>query len=166
MNAVPGQSQRKPSAAGRVRRDADRKLPAAGPRVVIGVGGSADSVAALLWATREAGRRGAVLHIVSAWEDSDPRPGSACPAAAQTAARRLDRALRHVLREELRPHRIACAATEGEPGKVLLNTARGADLLVLGTGREGNGHVPGPIGRYCLQHAHVPVVFVPGPVRA
>jgi nucleotide-binding universal stress UspA family protein len=147
VNAVPSQSQRK------------------SPRVVIGVDGSADSVAALLWAAREACRRGAVLHIVSAWQSRGPRTGSACPAAAQTAATRLDRALRHVLREDPRPHRIACAASEGEPGRVLLDTTRGADLLVLGTA-DGNGHVPGPIGLYCLRHAHVPVVFVPGPFRA
>jgi nucleotide-binding universal stress UspA family protein len=164
MTAVPGQP--KPPAAGRQRRDASRNLTAAGPRVVIGVDGSADSVAALLWAAREACRRGAVLHIVSAWENRSPAPGAACPAAAQTAARRLDRAIRHVLREDPRPHRIACAAAEGEPGKVLLDAAREADLLVLGTTGDGSGHVPGPIGLYCLRHAHVPVVFVPGPFRA
>lgn len=166
MNAVSGQSPRKALAASRRRREAARKLAATGPRVVIGVDGTADSVAALLWAAREACRRGALLHIVSAWEDAGGPPGSASPRGAQIAARRLDRALSHVLREEPRPDRIACASTEGDAGKVLLNTARGADLLVLGTTADGNGRVPGQIGLYCLRHAHVPVVFVPGPFRA
>jgi nucleotide-binding universal stress UspA family protein len=164
MNAVSGQSSGKlpTTDAGKPGRE----LAGAGPRVVIGVDGSAGSVAALLWAAREACRRGAALHIVSAWEGDGSRPGPARPAGARTAARRLDRARRQVMREEPRPERIACAAAEGELGKVLLDTARGADLLVLGTSGDGNGGVPGVIGLYCLRHAHVPVVFVPGPFRA
>ena len=162
MNAIPGQPE--PPEPGRRRRGASS---AAGPRVVVGVDGSADSVAALLWASPEARRRGALLQIVSAWDDGDPAdPGSGRSGCARDAARRLDRALKHVLRETLRPDRIACHPVKGDPGKALLDKARGADLLVLGLTADSDGQVPGPTGLYCLRHAHVPVVFVTGPFRA
>jgi nucleotide-binding universal stress UspA family protein len=117
--------------------------------VVVGVDGSADSVAALLWAAPEARRRGAVLQIVAVWE-GDPVPGSGSPGSARIATRRLDRALRHLRREERRPDRIECDAATGD----------------LGMAAGGNGRVPGTTGRYCLRHAHLPVVFVAGPFRA
>ncbi|MGH3403178.1 MAG: universal stress protein [Streptosporangiaceae bacterium] len=133
--------------------------------MVVGVDGSADSVAALLWAAPEARRRGAALQIVAAWEGDAVR-GSGCAGSAGVAARRLNRALRHVLREERRPERIECDSARGDPGEVLLDRASGAELLVLGMAAGGNGRVPGTTGRYCLRHAHVPVVFVAGPFRA
>lgn len=137
------------------------------PRIVVGMDGSADSVAALLWAAPEASRRGAVLHIVSAWDEGDPlQPASERPSGDRIAARRLDRALKHVLCENLRPERIACDSVKGDPGEVLLEKARGADLLVLGMTADSDGQVPGATGLYCLRHAHVPVVFIVGPFRA
>lgn len=164
MNAMPGLP--KPPPPGRRRRDAGAN-PSAGPRVVVGVDGTADSVAALLWAAPEARRRDALLQIVSAWDDGDPAPHDCgCPGSARIAARRLDRALRHVLREKLRPERIACHPVRGDPGKVLLDKARGADLLVLGMTADSDAQVPGATGLYCLRHAHVPVVFIAGPFRA
>lgn len=164
MNAMPGQL--KPPTPDR-RRSESGVTPVAGPRVVVGVDGSTDSVAALLWAAPEACRRGAVLQIVSAWDEGDPAgPDSGRPGSARTAARLLDRALKHVLREKLRPERIACNPVKGDPGKVLLDKARGADLLVLGITADGESQVPGATGLYCLRHARVPVVFVAGPFRA
>jgi nucleotide-binding universal stress UspA family protein len=164
MNVIPGQP--KPLAPGR-RRSASGANPAAGPRVVVGVDGSADSVAALLWAAPEARRRDALLQIVSAWDEGDPaQPGSGRPDSALLAARLLDRALKHVLREKDGPERIACNPVKGDPGEVLLAKARGADLLVLGVAADSDSEVPGATGLYCLRHAHVPVVFIAGPFRA
>lgn len=164
MDATSGQL-RTPALAPRSRGAGPQDPAAAGARVVVGVDGSADSVAALLWAAPEARRRGAALHIVAAWE-GDPAGGSGCPGSARVAARRLDRALRHVLREERCPERIECDSARGDPGQVLLDRASGAELLVLGLAAGGNGRMPGTTGRYCLRNAHLPVVFVAGPFRA
>lgn len=154
-----------PALGPRSRGAGARDPAAAGARVVVGVDGSADSVAALLWAAPEARRRSAVLQIVAVWE-GDPVADSGRAGSARIAARRLDRALRHLRREERRPDRVECDAASGDPGKILLDRASGAELLVLGMAAGGNGRVPGTTGRYCLRHAHLPVVFVAGPFRA
>jgi len=45
------------------------------PRVVVGVGNSDESVAALRWAGWEAQLRGTHLHVVNAWDRVVSRPG-------------------------------------------------------------------------------------------
>lgn len=134
-------------------------------RVVAGVDGSAGSVAALLWATAEACRRGAALHIVSVWEDPPPaQPGPArSDSPAQIAAQRVQRALERVLDDEHHPGEVICAWPKGDPGQVLLEAAEDADLVVVGTTGISTVRIPGPMGLYCLRHAKCPVVFVPGP---
>lgn len=164
MNALPGQSEPTIPGPRRTRSGAEH---GAGPRVVVGVDGSAGSVAALLWAAPEARRRSAVLQIVSAWDEGEAaQPGLGRLGSARIAARVLDRALKQVLREELRPERIACSPVKGDPGEVLLQKARGADLLVLGATAHCDSQAPGATGLYCLRHAHIPVVFIAGPFRA
>lgn len=130
-------------------------------RVVVGVDGSAGSVAALHWAAAEACRCQVVLRIVSAWEE----PGQSGPTLAghpaRIAALRVQEALARVLSRQHYPRRIACAALRGAPGEALLNAASDAGLLVLGAGGVGAAQMPGTTGRYCLQHGHSPLVFVP-----
>ena len=70
MSAKPGQLE--PPTSGLERSRSGANLTAS-PRVVVGVDGSADSVAALLWAAPEACRRGAVLQLVSAWDEAVKR---------------------------------------------------------------------------------------------
>jgi nucleotide-binding universal stress UspA family protein len=52
---------------------------------------------------------------------------------------------------------------QGEPGPTLVERARGARLLVLGTGEHAGVRrlVTGSVSHYCLSHAHGPVVAVP-----
>ncbi|MGH7736245.1 MAG: universal stress protein [Gemmatimonadales bacterium] len=131
---------------------------------MVGVDGSAGSAAALQWAAAEACRRQVALRIVSAWEEPDPaEPGSRYSDRVQIAAARVQTALASVLGRPHLPRQVACAAAEGQTGKVLLDQADNADLLVLGITRLGTELAPGPVGRYCLRHARGPVVFVPGP---
>lgn len=131
-------------------------------RVVVGVDGSAGSVAALYWAAAEAVSWQAGLRIISAWEEEPARPGPA-PAfhPAQAAARLVQTALARILSQQHYPPRIACAAMRGTPGEALLSQARDTGLLVLGTAGAGSARTPGATGRYCLRHGNGPLVLIP-----
>jgi nucleotide-binding universal stress UspA family protein len=65
-------------------------------------------------------------------------------------------------RPELAIVPVTIEATTGAPGPVLVDAARGADLLVLG--HRGRGAVRsallGSVGLYCVLHASCPVTTV------
>jgi|SRR5579875_3590639 nucleotide-binding universal stress UspA family protein len=139
-------------------------------RIVVGVDGSAESVAALKWACREASLRAAEVevHAVLALESACHQVASyAVPPLRQSggswgAARE---ALRRAVAEAagLFPGvSIRTEITEGLAARVLLDLAAGADMLVLG--RSAHGHDPcrgaGPVIRVCLRAARCPVVTV------
>lgn len=126
---------------------------------MVGVDGSPGSLAALRWAAAEAGRRGTALRIVSAWEghDVEQRRLAAHPAASAAVARVQD-ALDFVVSLDDRPGSVGCVAAEGEPGKVLVEQAKGAEMLILGA---VSGAGPGRTSGYCLRFAPCPVVYVP-----
>jgi nucleotide-binding universal stress UspA family protein len=160
-------------------------------RIVVGVAGSAASAAAVTWAAREAELRGAVLHAVHAWEPAErgrapyapgPHGGQHDDEQAATALLRtvvqqgLDTAA-SVPPGTVRP---LLEVAEGLAVQVLLHSAAGAELLVLG-GTQLAGDAPGrpgaelgPVARACLRAAPCPVVTVspqhirqpgPGPFR-
>lgn len=157
----------------------------AGPRIMVGVDGSAASAAALAWAFQEAGLRGAVVQVVHAWEATTRgrahyAPGPCAPgrdAARRTAQALLAAQVRHAQQEtglatSDRPA-LRLEAVEGLPAKVLLDRAYGADLLVLGglsAVPGGGGQQPAclvsPVVLSCLRAAPCPVVVVTSPVPA
>lgn len=124
--------------------------------VVVGVDGSTTSAKAVERAVREAAFRGAALHVVHV----TPGPGrgerGACvlDAAADCAAR-VDRSVR--VRTTLR---------SGSPVAALLDAARGAELVVVGTRRLGTDAVAacGSVSTRVAAGSAAPVVVVP-PVR-
>jgi nucleotide-binding universal stress UspA family protein len=153
---------------------------AASRRVVVGVAGSAASAAAVTWAAREAELRGAVLHAVHAWE---PAGRGRAPYAPGPYRRDRDdeRAaaalLRTVVQEGLGTAAPGLASSlpgaaepllevaEGLAVQVLLQSAAGAELLVLGGSQPaGDAAGPsadlGPVARACLRAAPCPVVTV------
>jgi nucleotide-binding universal stress UspA family protein len=139
-------------------------------RIVVGVDGSAESVAALRWACREARLRAAEVLAVLALESACHQVASyAVPAPRQSggswgAARDvLRRAVNEAL--DLFPGvRVRTEIAEGLAARVLLDQAAGADMLVLG--RNSNGPDPyraaGPVIRVCLRAARCPVVVISG----
>jgi nucleotide-binding universal stress UspA family protein len=134
---------------------------AAPDRVVVGFDGSPGSYLALRWAAREAERRSAPLQVVSSWEKAGGSDLSPADEPAEVAAKRVQRALKAVLLEGVRLERISYYTPQGPAGPALLEAATGADLLVLGTtGPEGK-QSPGPVSTFCLQHAQIPIAFVP-----
>jgi nucleotide-binding universal stress UspA family protein len=136
-------------------------------RVVVGVDGSVASLAALRWAAREAGLRAARLHVVCAL---DPGREQAAPYAGH--ARRLVPGqvgpptvalLQELVGTVLGPSLLVIVDAEvacGLAAKVLIDRARGADLLVLGDPATSQFEVIGPVARACLRHAPCPVVVV------
>jgi len=137
-------------------------------RIVVGVDGSAESVAALRWACREASLRAAEVLAVLALESACHQVASyAVPAPRQSGgswgATRdvLRRAVNEAL--DLFPGvRVRTEIAEGLAARVLLDQAADADMLVLG--RNSSGPDPyraaGPVIRVCLRAAQCPVVVI------
>ncbi len=139
-------------------------------RIVVGVDGSAESVAALGWACREASLRAAQVLAVLALESACHQVASyAVPAPRQSggswgAARDV---LRRSVSEALSLFpgvSVRTEIAEGLAARVLLDLAAGADMLVLG--RNSSGPDPyraaGPVIRACLRAARCPVVIIGG----
>ena len=141
-------------------------------RIVVGVDGSAGSLAALRWALELASETGAVLEVVNVWELSYAWIDGYVPdvdrwaAQAEAAAHGcLDGAVADVLGGKPCYVEITRTVVEGSPAKVLLDRAKDADALVVGSrGRGGfTGLLLGSVSQQCVHHARVPVVVVPEP---
>jgi nucleotide-binding universal stress UspA family protein len=131
-------------------------------RVVVGVDGSAGAERALVLAAYEAAIRGALLHVVSAYEVS-PTAGWPMPlspfeeSAAAIVSQSLAIAHAHypdlVLKGE---HR------HGFAGNVLVESAKGASLLVVGS--RGHSELTdlliGSVSEHCVHHASCPTLIV------
>lgn len=140
-------------------------------RIVVGIDGSPHAERALHWALDEAERRGAKVEAVSV----HPAPMSmyAVPmeAVVYTGVTRekLDDASRGLLQRTVeralggRDIEVDQIVAEGTPSGVLKDTAKGADLLVVGT--HGRGAIRGSLmGSVTLKVIHdppCPVVAVP-----
>jgi nucleotide-binding universal stress UspA family protein len=149
--------------------------PDAGPpgaehveRIVVGVDGSHAAVRALTWAVEEARIRRAALVVVHAWH---------VPAVAVSpfVGPTMDLAL---FEEEA--HRVVDAAlggadttglagpverivVSGGPASTLLETGKGADLIVVGSRGHGGftGLILGSVSHHLAHHATSPLVVVP-----
>jgi nucleotide-binding universal stress UspA family protein len=140
-------------------------------RIVVGVDGSAESVAALRWACREASLSAAEVHAVLALEAACHRVASyAVPAPRQISG--SWGAARDVLREAVSEAEslfpdvsVQTEITEGLAARVLLDHATHADMLVLGRTSHGPDlyRGAGPVIRACLRAAPCPVVVISAP---
>lgn len=135
-------------------------------RIVVGVDGSAGSLAALRWAAQQASARGLALHVVTAWDfsiessygdlatDGDFHP---VIAAEQILTRALTDA--GLSGDD---DTVTTAPVQGHPAEVLLELARDCDLLVVGSRGHGTilGALLGSVSHYVAAHAPCPVVVV------
>lgn len=149
-------------------------------RVVVGVDGSDASARALRWAADEARLRDVELEVVYAFAYTpswhvyayseigmDPRlpppdPEEEERVATERAQQLLERMLAGVATDGLtvRPR----AVHDRRPARALVQAARGADLLVVGSRGRG-GFVElllGSVSHQCALHAPCPVVIVGG----
>jgi nucleotide-binding universal stress UspA family protein len=139
-------------------------------QIVVGVNGSAASVAAVHWAVREARLRRAAVCLVCAW-DGDTRLGAPYASPSQVTREDERRAAGEALaaaaelaRPLLPPGRLTTELVSELPVHALLDRAGDAEMLVLGTTRAARGSGPapalGPVARDCLRLAHCPVVVI------
>jgi nucleotide-binding universal stress UspA family protein len=141
------------------------------PRIVVGVDGSASSLAALRWAIHQAEVTDGTVHAIVAWRLPVSMTGygfapvamSDCSDTEQIAKRALDEAVSKVVAPGGGPP-VRSQVVQGFPAQVLLNASVGADLLVLGSRGHGgfSGALLGSVGQHCVRHAPCPVVIIRG----
>jgi nucleotide-binding universal stress UspA family protein len=138
--------------------------------IVVGVDGSDGAQEALRVAVQEARLRGAGLRVVIAWHmpamaygtvgfspDIDPADFKDSASAA------LEKALA-ALGRQANGVQIERVTRRGQPAQVLLEEARGADMLVVGSRGHG-GFVRillGSVSHQCALHAACPVLIASG----
>lgn len=138
-------------------------------RIVVGVDGSTTSRRALRWAADEARRHGAELHVVHAWESPVPAAAVGLAPRRSTAVEEqrdvAETLLSEVMQEELGanpPEKTRPSIGRGPAATVLLEAAKGADLLVVGSRGLGgfSGLLLGSVSTKVAHHATCPVVIV------
>ena len=136
------------------------------PRIVVGVDGFESSRAALRWASRQAKLTGAVVETVTAWQipaGAGWVPPADMPDYQDDARAVLCEAITEMC--IIDPDIQVCPrVVEGRAGRVLVEAAEGADLLVLGCSGHGGlaGALLGSVGQFCVHHAPCPVLIMRG----
>ena len=139
-------------------------------RIVVGVDGSESSMAALAWAVRQAALTGATVDAVHAWHIPVTYGygyGYAMvlpvPDLEKIAGQVADKAVAEVA--DLAPGvEIRTVIVEGNPARALLDAAKDADLLVVGSRGHGGftEALLGSVSQHCVHHADCPVVVIRG----
>jgi nucleotide-binding universal stress UspA family protein len=143
-------------------------------RIVVGIDGSDGSAAAFAWALRQAELTGGELTAVLAysyelwWIDggTDYEP-KIIEHKARAARRKLDEILASWLPASTSAI-VHPMVVEGHTTTALLELAREADLLVVGSRGRGEltGLLLGSVSQRCAERATCPVVVVPPAARA
>ncbi len=147
------------------------------PRIVVGVDGSEESRTALRWALEEAAVRAAELDVVHAWDVPFAFVPLTINPTDQFAFDTLEKAVSGLVDTEVSAATASAAALPPSIDKIvvrdsaasaLLEIAKGADLLVIGSrGRGGfSGLLLGSVSNQCIHHAVCPVVVVRGTADA
>jgi nucleotide-binding universal stress UspA family protein len=138
-------------------------------RVVVGVDGSPPSYGALRWAVDEAVLRNARLDVVNAYNYLEVlmpmliSPGIDCEVLEKASTSLLEQMLGSVIPLlGPRPPAVELIAVHTGAARALLETAVGADLLIVGSrGRDGvRGLLLGSVSQQCVHHAPCPVIVV------
>lgn len=137
--------------------------------VLVGHDGSEASGTAVRWAAGHAARLGIPLHILRAWVLTNaPRPPSMEPGYVPPAAD-FEAAVLDGLRKDVDALGLPAECTvdlhavRGQSAARLLETAAGAELLVVGRRGAGGfrGLIFGSTADQVVRHSPVPVVVVP-----
>jgi nucleotide-binding universal stress UspA family protein len=142
--------------------------------IVVGVSAGTGSEAALRWAAEDARRRQGRVRAVMAWRPSGLPGGAPGRLPPQTIA---DLDQQELAEEKLREfvdaalgegHEVECRAVEGAARTVLLEAARGAELLVLDSPRMSKLTDPRArrLASRLIYRSPCPVVMMPPPAHA
>lgn len=141
------------------------------PRIVAGVDGSVESLAALRWAIAQAELSGGTVDAVIAWELPAAATGygwapltkAECAECVQIATKTVQEAISNVTGPNGNL-RVRPVVRSGRPAQVLLDASADADLLVVGS--RGHGvfadMLLGSVSQHCFHHAKCPVVILRG----
>ncbi|ASO19614.1 nucleotide-binding universal stress UspA family protein [Actinoalloteichus hoggarensis] len=152
--------------------------------IVVGVDGSAASVAALAWVLAQGEARRRQIHAVSAWHFVPMAAGPATVLvdpgdARQDHVERLREAVAEAVEKVTGPSGPGSVAPgeptglddvdirqeviEGPPATVLLDAAQDAAVLVLGSHGHGRAYASlvGSVSAACIRHARCPVIVIP-----
>lgn len=140
-------------------------------RIVVGMDGSPESLAALEWSVREARCTHREVDAVLAydtgvaWIDVGSEYESAIKRNAEEHARaQLDHALAQIAPDGHWPVAVRPNVVAGIAAEALVDFARDADLLVVGARGRGAfaGLLLGSTSQRCAERSACPVVVVPG----
>jgi nucleotide-binding universal stress UspA family protein len=137
-------------------------------KILVGIDGSKESLAAVRWAVEEGTHRGSDVEILHVWHFvymGDPMGISAVASMGdveQSAQLVIDEALAEIGPAGDAVH-LTGRAVEGAAAKVLLEEAANADLLVVGRRGHGGfmGLLLGSVAQQLAHHAPCPLVIVP-----
>jgi nucleotide-binding universal stress UspA family protein len=137
-------------------------------RIVVGVNGSPESVAALRWACREASLRGAEVHVVHVREElchslaSYAAPAPVTAEVTDEVSVDIEGLVRSVPTDQAPGVQVRVEAVDGLAARILLDRCAGADMLILGNSGDVPGELrsAGPVIRACLRRAPCPVVVI------
>jgi len=136
-------------------------------RIVVGVDGSEPSYEALHWAVAEAARHSARLDVVNAYDrDHAAWPSGAMADLDEGDVEKASRALVEEMvagavgRGDPQPAGVEVISASSGPARALIETATGADLLVVGSRGRGSvrGLLLGSVSQQCVHHAPCPIV--------
>jgi nucleotide-binding universal stress UspA family protein len=130
--------------------------------IVVGIDGSPSSKAALRWAEQYADSTGSRLTLVAVWHwpMSYGAPLAFDGFDPEVDARKMLDAARAEIGDTVASVRTVVA--QGHAGSVLVETAKDAAALVVGTRGHGGlvGMGLGSTSTFCVHHAHCTVVVV------
>ena len=137
-------------------------------QIVVGVDGSETARLATRWAAREAKLRGATLRLVAAWNLPSGTYYGPAPVSddlvkdlVKAAEDNVALALQEV-RDEAGMVDVETVVEEGQATHVLLDEAKSADLMVVGSRGLGGFRelLLGSVSQQLAHHAPCPVVIV------
>jgi len=142
-------------------------------RIVVGVDGSQGSRAALRWAVGQAELTDSSIEAVIAWTFPAAAAGFGLgPMVPEDSADFYEelaaKHLQSAITDSVEPGcevEITPAVRRGPAAEVLLDSAGGADLLVLGSRGHGGfaAMLLGSVSQHCVRHARCPVAIIREP---
>jgi len=140
--------------------------------IIAGIDGSAHSSLVLEWAIKEAALRDSAVTVITVDNlPANPWTGNPTLLAGETAEleriEKIAEELTHTVTSQLggsRPPSVTVRAVAGYPSKELIDASQDADLVVVGSrGAGGFARLMlGSTSSQVVQHAHCPVVVIPG----
>lgn len=142
-----------------------------GEVVVVGVDGSAGSIAALRWAARYGDETGATIRAIRAWHypaaagigPTGRAPTAVTEGVEQEIFDHLTQAVSQVYPDGP-PANVEARLAYGHSAQALIEQSQDADLLVVGSKGRGafKGMLVGSVSIHCVTSAACPVVVVRG----